>query len=114
MWTGFMVDVPSEALVRALDVVVPIQSALGQLFCAPAYVDCRPSALQAIDLTDEHATVAHLRVQLTRPDGTRELPLTFQLQDEGWIAQQDSLARYLDSCRLPSSALDKTTKAAPE
>jgi hypothetical protein len=108
MWTGFLVDVPSEALVRALDVVVPIQVALGELFCAPAHADCRPSALQAIDLTDEHAKVARLRVHLTRADGTRELPLTFQVQDEDWIAQPASLAEYLAACRL------ETTKAAPE
>jgi hypothetical protein len=108
MWTGFLVDVPSDALVRALDVVVPLQVALGELFCAPAHADCRPSILQAIDLADEHAKVAHVRVHLTRADGVRELPLTFQVQDEHWIAQPASLAEYLAACRL------ETTKAAPE
>jgi hypothetical protein len=132
MWTGFLVDVPSEALVRALDVVVPIQVALGELFCAPAHADCRPSELQAIDLTDEHANVAHVRVHLARTDGMRELPLTFQVQNEAWIAQPKSLAQYLALCRVdPESkgagprasqtskragprASNTTTKAAPE
>jgi hypothetical protein len=108
MWTGFLIDVPSEALVRALDVVVPIQAALGKLFCAPAHADCRPSVLQAIDLADEHVQVAHVRVHLIRADGVRELPLTFRVQDEDWIAQPASFAQYLASCRL------ETTKAAPE
>ncbi len=110
MWTGFLVDVPSEAMVRALDAVVPIQIALGELFCAPERADCRPSELQAIDLTDEHANVAHLRVLLLRGGGGRELSLTLQAQveargstnertNETWSAQPESLAQYLALCR---------------
>lgn len=107
LWTGFLVDVPGEAMVRALDVVVPIQIALGALFCAPERADCRPCALQAIDLTDARADVARLRVLLARHDGARELSLTLQAQNETWSAQPESLARYLAQCRQgPSAELD--------
>jgi hypothetical protein len=103
MWSGFLVDVPREALVQALDVVVPIQVALGTLFCAPEAHDCRPSALLAIDLTDAQASEARVRVQLER-GSTRELPLTLHLSAAGWRADPGSLSSYLEQCRRPEEA----------
>lgn len=104
MWTGFLVDVPSEALVRALDVVVPIQVALGELFCAEASLDCRPATLMAIDLTDASASEARLRLTLARAGVERELPLTLVAQGESWQAEPNSLAQYFALCRGPADA----------
>ena len=117
LWTGFLVEVPSEAMVRALDAVVPIQIALGELFCAPERADCRPSELLAIDLTDEHANVAQLRLLLAPADGHSPLSLTLRAQDQTWRAEAESLAQYLALCRDSKRAPPReptTTKAAPE
>jgi hypothetical protein len=109
MWSGFLVDVPSEAMVQALDVVVPIQVALGKIFCAEQLHDCRPSALIAIELTDAAASEAQVRVRLDRPAGARELPLVLhpvapaQEGEAAWRSEPASLADYLTRCRAPGS-----------
>lgn len=97
MWSGFLVDVPSAAMVHALDSVVPIQITLGNTFCAESLRDCRPLELTAIDLTDEYAKEAHVRVRLTRDAG--ELGLVLRKVEDAWRADPASLSDYLARCR---------------
>jgi hypothetical protein len=111
MWSGFLVDVPNEVIGRALDVVVPIQAALGQTFCAPLLRDCRPATLLSVELTDARANEALLRVELESALGMRELPLKMSVDAhdsareqnsygaESWRAEPASLAEYLAACR---------------
>jgi hypothetical protein len=124
MWSGFLVDVPNEAMVQALDVVVPIQVALGETFCPPARSDCRPSRLLAVELTDANADEAHVRSALERAGATHELSLILRrglpreelapssalptpAEPSTWRPDPDSLAEYLRRCRA------ETAKAAP-
>jgi hypothetical protein len=99
MWSGFLVDVPSETMARALEVVVPIQVALGNTFCQGDNQDCRPSTLLAIDLVDAEASEARVRVRLEREGTPRELPLIFHPSAGTWLVEPVSLTSYLELCR---------------
>jgi hypothetical protein len=95
-WTGFAVDVPSQAMHLALDALVPIQTELGALFCGPERAPCRPVALVSIELADASARSA--RVEL---DTGREAPGFLQLHElnGSWRAESESLEAFLSACR---------------
>lgn len=94
-WTGFAVDVPSGAMHLALDALVPIQEALGSLFCGPERAPCRPAALLSVDLADASASAAQVQLDV----GAAE-PRSLLLRSENgsWQAEPASLAAFLAAC----------------
>jgi len=107
MYSGFAEEVPitSEQLILALDVVVPIQAALGELFCAPTLLLCRPTQLLQIELTNPRASRARVRVALGETPSPRELDLTLVRDSEAepWRTEPASFSAYLSQCGAPAS-----------
>ena len=97
-WTGFAADVPATApLHLTLDVLVPIQAALGALFCGAEHAPCRPAALNSVELTNASANAA--RVELDLGSGVTPLMLALREENGAWRAEPESLAAFMASCR---------------
>lgn len=77
MYSGFAesVAITSEQLILALDVIVPIQTALGELFCEDVAPACLPAQLVHIELLNAEATRARIRVSIGDRTTSRELSL---------------------------------------
>ncbi len=100
MWTGYAMEITNvEEMALLLDVVVPLQVRLGELFCTAEIADCRPSELLSIELADARPSSA--RLLLTRYEhGTRhDIGLTLLFLGGRWVLEPNSLAQYLVTCR---------------
>lgn len=100
MYSGFAESIPQAQLAGhmhvVLDVIVPIQEALGLLFCTGERAQCKPAVLLSIEVADIAATLARVKVQAT--DGSeRELLMQSAREDE-WRADVDSLASFIAAC----------------
>jgi hypothetical protein len=114
IFTGFADDAQDVDLVLALDVVVPIQEALGVVFCTPAQQACRPATLMRIELVDSIPTAALLRLGLGSGPTRRELELRLLWSAGAWKPEAASLASYLTSCRTAATAASRTDDAHDE
>jgi hypothetical protein len=100
MYSGFAEEVPvsSEQLILALDVVVPIQDALGELFCRPVAA-CLPARLVHIELLNQEASRARVRVSLGESAIPRELSLVLaRVGGERWDVEQPAHSSLEELC----------------
>jgi hypothetical protein len=95
-WTGFAVDVPGRSMYIALDALVPIQEALGALFCGPEREPCRPAALLSVELADESARAARVELDVGEAGAPRALSL--RALGESWEVEPESLAAFMAAC----------------
>jgi hypothetical protein len=100
MYSGFAESVPQEQLEGhmhvVLDVIVPIQEALGRLFCAPERQGCKPSTLLHIEVANIQASDAQVTLTM-RDASTRKLWLS-QVSEDDWRANEQSLHQLLATC----------------
>jgi hypothetical protein len=102
-YAGWARDIPSEDMVLALEVVVPIQERLGALFCAAELAACRPLQLLGIELADARPSSALVRLQGVAHAPDRELQLRLWWSNQTWQPDAASLDAYLAGCREAQS-----------
>jgi hypothetical protein len=98
IWTGFAVDVPSNVMHLALDVLAPIQEALGGLFCTRERAACRPAALLSVVLADASASSAQVEVETSAAAGGKPAVLSMRELQEQWHVEPESLRAFLTGC----------------
>lgn len=104
MYSGFadQVAVDSEQLITALDVVVPIQIALGELFCRNVSPACLPAQLLHIELLDAEGTRARALVSIGSEATQGELGLRVvratEREPEHWSVEEPSLRGFAATC----------------
>lgn len=98
IWTGFAIDVPSGAMHLALDVMAPIQEALGAVFCTRERALCRPSALLSIVLADASASSAQVEVKTSVAAGGQPAILSMLELEGQWQVEPENLRAFLTGC----------------
>ena len=98
IWTGFTGEVSDADMHVALDVIRPIEAALGEAFCAPEHARCRPHHFTRIELSDALPSSARVRLTYDADASEGSLELVMLFQDGAFVPERESLAIILAPC----------------